>query len=276
MLNEHSEPDQYAPPRILCLSGHDPTGGAGIQADIRAVYSLGCHPLSLITALTCQDSHDVHAVHPQDPLVFRSQMMALIEDVRVDAFKIGLVGSIELLEEIISLLDLYPETPVILDPILAAGGGADLASDELLHGVREWLVPKALWITPNVPEARRLTGRSDLDACARDLLEMGVSHVLLTGTHDEGPEVINRWFGGRERLEWRWKRLPRHYHGSGCTLAASLAAAIARGLSPRDAAMQAQMHTYAALESGYPVGRGQWVPGFLDEQTVEKIWGSAE
>lgn len=251
----------HSPPVVLCLSGHDPTGGAGVQADTLAVQAFGCHPVTLITALTAQDSHDVHCVYPQDPLVFRAQAAILLEDVKIHVFKLGLLGSVEIAAEVIALIDRYPEAPVILDPILAAGGGADLASESLLQGVRELLVPRATWMTPNVPEARRITGLTDLDACAFKLLEMGAGHVLLTGAHDAGPEVINRWYGPDDRREWLWRRLPREYHGSGCTLAASVAAAVARGLPPEEVAFSAQAYTDSALERGYAVGEGQWVPG---------------
>lgn len=249
------------PPVILCLSGHDPTGGAGIQADIESVRAMGAHPATLVTALTAQDSRNVAGVYPQDPEAFMAQGLLLLRDFQVEAIKIGLLGSYKIARKVVELLDIAGPVPVVLDPVLAAGGGTDLAGDQLMTVLRQEILPKATWITPNVPEARRLTGRQDLAECADRLMRMGARNILITGTHEGGDAVINRWFGAHGVTEWNWPRLPHEYHGSGCTLAAALAAGLASGRGNSEAAIAAQSFAYASLEKAYPLGNGQWFPG---------------
>jgi hydroxymethylpyrimidine/phosphomethylpyrimidine kinase len=249
-----------SPPVVLCLSGHDPTGGAGIQADIEAVRAMGAHPATLITALTAQDSENVIGLYPQDPEALMAQGLLLLRDLNVAVIKIGLLGSQSIALKVAELIDAAGPVPVVLDPVLAAGGGADLAGDRLLSVIRHEILPKVTWVTPNVPEARRLAGRTLLEECAERLMTWGVRHVMVTGTHDEGASVINRWYGPQGVTEWGWPRLPHEYHGSGCTLAAALAAAIACGQGDAEAAYVAQSLTYGALKAAYPLGRGQWFP----------------
>lgn len=249
-----------SPPVVLCLSGHDPTGGAGIQADIESVRAMGAHPATLITALTAQDSENVVGLYPQDPDALMAQGLLLLRDLDVTVIKIGLLGSKSIALKVAELIEAAGPIPVVLDPVLAAGGGADLAGDRLLSVIRHEILPKVTWVTPNVPEARRLAGRTLLEECAERLMTWGVRHVMVTGTHDEGASVINRWYGSHGVTEWGWPRLPHEYHGSGCTLAAALAASIACGQGDAEAAYAAQSLTYGALKTAYPLGRGQWFP----------------
>ena len=259
-MNRTSSVPSKTSPVVLCLSGHDPTGGAGIQADIEAVRAMGAHPATLVTALTAQDSRNVVGVYPQDPEALMAQGVLLLRDFHVAVIKIGLLGSYKIAQKVAELIDMAGPVPVVLDPVLAAGGGTDLAGDHLLSVLRQDILPRVTWITPNVPEARRLAGRDDLAECAKRLMGMGVREVMITGTHDEGAAVINRWYGREGLTEWSWPRLPHDYHGSGCTLSAALAAGIACGLKDVEAAYAAQALTYAALESAYPLGHGQWFP----------------
>lgn len=248
------------PPIVLCLSGHDPTGGAGIQADIEAVRTMGAHPATLVTALTAQDSENVVSVYPQDPEELMAQGLLLLQDLKVAVIKIGLLGSHAIARKVVELIDAAGPIPVVLDPVLAAGGGSDLAGDMLLAVIRQDILPRVTWVTPNVPEARRLTGRLAIGECAERLMAFGAQHVMVTGTHDEGTSVINRWYGPEGVTEWPWARLPHDYHGSGCTLAAALAAGLATGRGNAEAAYAAQALTYGALKAAYPLGRGQWFP----------------
>jgi hydroxymethylpyrimidine/phosphomethylpyrimidine kinase len=245
---------------VLCLSGHDPTGGAGVQADIEAVRALGAHPCSLITALTAQDSENVVAVYPQDPESFLAQGLLVLKDLDVAVIKIGLLGSHLIARKVVELIATAGNVPIVLDPVLAAGGGADLAGDMLVSVVRQEILPRSTWVTPNVPEARRLAGCSDLTVCAERLMALGAKNVLVTGTHEESASVVNRWYGPSGMKAWEWPRLPGDYHGSGCTLASALAAALAMGDTADVAASKAQALTYQALKSAYPLGRGQWFP----------------
>ncbi|CAL1240466.1 bifunctional hydroxymethylpyrimidine kinase/phosphomethylpyrimidine kinase [Candidatus Methylocalor cossyra] len=249
-------------PVVLCLSGHDPTGGAGLQADIETVTRFGCHPCTVPTCLTAQDTRDVQRVLPQAAAEFREQIALVLSDLSIAAIKIGLLGSLEIARAVAEILDGAGGLPVVLDPVLAAGGGRSLADRALAEEIGRRLVPRALVVTPNHPEARALAGMADAEAGARELRARGCPHVLLTGTHgDEGsPEVVNRWYRAEGVEVYRWPRLPGSYHGSGCTLAAALAAGLARGWEMETAIRTAQRFTFEALERAWRPGRGQWLP----------------
>ncbi|MGZ8217733.1 bifunctional hydroxymethylpyrimidine kinase/phosphomethylpyrimidine kinase [Methylomagnum sp.] len=253
------------PPVVLCLSGHDPTGGAGIQADIETLWRLGCYPCTVVTALTAQDTHNVRRVIPQAADDFLEQARLVLADMKVAAVKIGLLGSVDIVRAVAEMLsDIGRETPVVLDPILAAGGGRNLSTDGLVADIKTQLIPRATVLTPNTPEARKLTGGDGPDECARALLALGCPNVLLTGTHEDGPDVVNRWYRDEGELSYRWPRLPDTYHGSGCTLASAVAAGLARGLPMADAIEAAQRFTWAALSRGFRLGGGQLLPNRLD------------
>lgn len=249
-------------PNVLCFSGLDPSGGAGIQADIEALFSAGCHCLPVVTALTVQDTRNALACHPVPPTLLIEQARAVLEDLPVAAIKIGLLGSIAAAEVIHSLLRDYPGIPVVLDPILRAGGGFDFSAQELRAAMRSLLIPLCTVVTPNTVELRLLTSAADSDdACANALLDLGCSHVLLTGTHADSTNVINQLYTPHQPpLRQEWPRLSGEYHGSGCTLAASLAAHLAHGLEVADAARRAQHYTWKALEAGRQPGHGQHLP----------------
>jgi len=253
-------PMKRKPPIVLTLSGHDPTGGAGIQADIETAARLGCYPCSVITALTVQDTHNVRKVLPQKAEDFLEQARTVLEDLPVAAIKIGLLGSVDIAYAVHELLKIAGDIPVVLDPILAAGGGTNLAGGALIEALRQTLIPRATVLTPNSPEARKLTGMKDLDGCARDLLNLGCPNILLTGTHEDDNEVINRLYRASGTKTYRWPRLAGSYHGSGCTLASAVAALLACGLDIEPAASKAQEFTWHALNYGFRLGGGQLLP----------------
>jgi hydroxymethylpyrimidine/phosphomethylpyrimidine kinase len=275
---------------VLCFSGHDPTGGAGVQADIETLSRLGCRPCTVVTALTAQDTTNVRTVLPQRKEDFLEQARLVIADLPVSIVKIGLLGSADIARAVIELLSQeLAGVRVVLDPILAAGGGQAMAREDLITVIRHALLPLSFVITPNIPEARCLAGGLESpDACAAELLRLGVQHVLITGAHGGEADVVNRLYhrqamiqdslsrregaGAREiesrfisaaalyTASWHWQRLPHEYHGSGCTLAAALAAGMARGLTLEEACRQAQAFTWASLETALNLGRGQWLP----------------
>jgi hydroxymethylpyrimidine/phosphomethylpyrimidine kinase len=248
-------------PVVLCFSGHDPSGGAGVQADIETLVSQQCHAASVITALTEQDTHNVKKLIPQRPDDIISQAATLLADLPVKAIKIGLIGHHDTAAAIHSILTSHPQIPVVLDPVLAAGGGAELASEKLIAAVTDLLLPCTAMLTPNSEEARRLTGLSDLHDCGLALLDKGCDYVLITGTHETSPAVCNQLFHDGRLLEtFTWDRLPASYHGSGCTLASAVAGLIAQGLDPFQAATEAQDYTWHALEAAYRPGQGQHNP----------------
>jgi hydroxymethylpyrimidine/phosphomethylpyrimidine kinase len=248
------------PPVVLSLSGHDPTGGAGLQADIETISRLGCYPCTVVTALTVQDTRNVRRVLPQPPEDFLEQARTLLADLPVAAIKIGLLGSVPIVRAVAELLAEMEGVPVVLDPILAAGGGRNLAGGGLIAEIKARLIPRATIVTPNTPEARKLAGKDDPDDCARELLRLGCPNVLLTGTHEDGPDVVNRWYGADGVMSRRWPRLPGSYHGSGCTLASAVAACLARGCSMETAVREAQRFAWEALNRGWQLGKGQFLP----------------
>lgn len=251
-------------PVVLSFSGHDPSGGAGVQADIETLVSHQCHSASVITALTEQDTRNVKKLIPQSPEAIIGQANTLLEDLSVDVFKIGLIGHHETAVAIYAILKQHPHIPVILDPVLAAGGGTELASERLIAAIIELLLPCTTVLTPNSQEARKLADLDDLDECGLELLDRGCDYVLITGTHESTPAVSNQLFhDGRCWETYTWDRLPASYHGSGCTLATSIAALIAHGLEPVQAVMEAQEYTWNSLNCGYQPGRWQHIPNRL-------------
>lgn len=258
------------PPQVLVFAASDPSSGAGIQADLLTLASLGCHPLTAVTALTVQDTVGVQSVHPTSAEVLEQQARTILEDMPVVAFKIGLLASVENVLAVAEIVGDYPEIPLIFDPVLASGRGDDLSGEEIISAMREMLLPQTTIITPNAPEARRLAESDEdesepsIDVCAERLIEMGAQHVLITGTHENTPEVINTLYGpeGVIRRD-RWERLPGSYHGSGCTLASAIAGCIAGGASVEDAVRDAQDYTWQTLKNGFRGGMGQFIPDRL-------------
>lgn len=266
MTNQRNDP---CPPLVLSFAASDPTGGAGIQADIMTITGMGCHPLTVITALTVQDSVGVEDVLPVDADYVIEQARCILEDMPVQAFKLGVLGSVENIGVIADIISDYPHIPVIVDPVVASGRGDELASEAMLLALREFILPQATIITPNTMEARRLAsnaGGEDYDEssmaeCAARLLEMGTEYVLITGSHASTPQVINTLYGAEGVLRADpWERLPGSYHGSGCTLASALASALAHGMDMLNAVFEAQGFTWQTLVSGFRPGMGQYIP----------------
>lgn len=250
-------------PIVLTISGHDPSGGAGIQADIETLLSLGCRPCSVVTALTEQDTGNVKKLIPQRAEEVISQVRTLLADLPPAAVKIGLIGSADIAVALKQVLTDHPAVPVVLDPVLSAGGGAVLADTALIEAIRTELLPLTCVLTPNSLEARRVAPGNlpDLDACGRALSNLCSGYVLITGTHEEGDEVVNTLYHGGEQIKsFRWPRLPHSYHGSGCTLASSIAAMLAKGIDPISAVEAAQEFTWNSLKAGFRPGKGQYLP----------------
>ncbi|TLD45355.1 MAG: Hydroxymethylpyrimidine/phosphomethylpyrimidine kinase [Accumulibacter sp.] len=239
--------------------------------------ALGCHPLSVMTALTVQDTLGVSSVVAVDADCVEEQARTLLGDMPVAAFKIGLLGSIENIAVVAGIVADHPALPLVVDPVLASGRGDELADDEMIGGLCKLLLPVTTILTPNSLEAHRLvhgTGGFDeagegddrlqptLADCAQQLLDLGCLHVLLTGTHANTERVINTLYRrgvGLVRSD-AWDRLPGSYHGSGCTLASAIAAQLACGLPVDDAVVAAQDYTWRALAAGFRPGMGQFIP----------------
>lgn len=256
------------PPVVLVFAGNDPSGGAGLAADILTLASLGCHALPVVTAITVQDTAGVQDYIVTEPDWVEDQARLLLEDMQVDAIKVGMIGSIENLTVIAEIASDYPEIPLILDPVLASGRGDTLAEEEMIRAMRELLLPHTMIVTPNSIEARHLASDDPdeqedlpLDVAAARLIECGCEYVLITGTHVNTPQVVNTLYTqlGRGASE-AWTRLPGSYHGSGCTLASAVAGLIASGADVPTAVKEAQEYTWQSLAKGFQPGMGQFVP----------------
>ena len=242
------------PPIVLTFAASDPTGGAGLQADLLTLGALGCHPLSVLTALTVQDTSGVEHLETIRAELVTRQARRVLAETEVAALKAGVLGSAENARAVAAIAREHADVPLVLDPVLASGRGDALASDAVLNAMLELLVPRATVVTPNTLEAKRLGG-------AQRLLELGARYVLITGTHEPSAEVINKLYdaGGLVR-EDRWQRLEGSYHGSGCTLASAIAAGLAKGRGVQDAVREAQEFTWRALATGFRTGAGKALP----------------
>ena len=253
-----------SPPIVLAFAASDPTGGAGLQADLLTLASLGCHPLSGLTGLTVQDTRGVESLLAIEPAWVAGQARRLLEDVPVAAFKLGVLGSAANARIIATILAEHPGAAVVLDPVLASGRGDPLADAATVQVLRAALLPRTTVLTPNSVEARRLAlagPDASLSECARELTKLGCKFVLVTGTHEPGAQVSNTLYDSRGAVRQdHWRRLPGNYHGSGCTLASALAALIAKGLGVENAVQAAQHYTWQALAAGFQPGRGQLLP----------------
>ncbi|RZA36640.1 MAG: hydroxymethylpyrimidine/phosphomethylpyrimidine kinase [Lysobacteraceae bacterium] len=238
-------------PTVLVFAGLDPGGGAGLAADIAAIGALGGHALPVATALTVQDNNRVHEVQPVDAGLILRQADALIDAFSIDAVKIGIPGSRENASAIARLLRQLraadPGLPVVLDPVLASGNGDALGRGDAVALLAE-LLPLATVLVPNLPEAAALGA-------------VPCEHVLLTGGHGQGDIIVNRWLrGGVEQRAWRMPRLPYSYHGSGCTLAAAIAARLALGDPMAQALEHAQDYCHQTLTHAFRIAPGQRIP----------------
>jgi hydroxymethylpyrimidine/phosphomethylpyrimidine kinase len=258
------------PPAVLSIAGSDSGGGAGIQADLKAFAACGVHGMTAVTALTAQNTVGVAAVHQVPAAFIVEQVRAVAQDIGVDAVKIGMLGTAAVVEAVDEALDiLRPATPVVIDPVMVSESGASLLDETARERLVRLLLPRATVITPNIPEARALASAggvsvevgSDPEALARALHRLGPQVVVVTGGHRE--EVTDVVFDGDELHRIGGERHPDGAaHGSGCTHSSALAAHLALGATPLEAAVRAKALASAAVEHGLTaIGRG---PGPVD------------
>ncbi|HTX45188.1 MAG TPA: bifunctional hydroxymethylpyrimidine kinase/phosphomethylpyrimidine kinase [Solirubrobacteraceae bacterium] len=239
-------------PRVLSIAGSDSGGGAGIQADLKAFAACGAHGMTAITAITVQNTVAVSAVHTVPPDVIVGQVGAVVDDIGVDAIKIGMLGGVATIDAVARALELVPDTvPVVIDPVMVAESGAVLLEPDARGALAERLLPRAAVVTPNVPEARMLTGLDEAGAevLARAVLALGPRAVVVTGGHrDEATDVF---YDGTRLVEIPGERYPDGAaHGSGCTHSSVLAARLAWGDDPLEAAKRAKAMASAAVRDG--------------------------
>jgi len=248
-----------APPRLLTIAGSDSGGGAGIQADLKAFARCGAHGMSAITAITAQNTVAVTGVYPLPPEAIVAQVRAVAEDIGVDAVKIGMLGTRETIDAVNEALDLVGEVPIVLDPVMVAESGGRLLDEEAEEALRSRLLPRVTVVTPNLLEARVLAGASEgaePDALARAIHALGPEVVVVTGGHRE--QAIDVFFDGERLVEIPGERYPEgSAHGSGCTHSSALAAHLARGEDPLEAARAAKQIASEAVRRGLrEIGEG--------------------
>ncbi len=249
--------------RVLIVAGSDSGGGAGIQADIKAVTALDGFAMTAITALTAQNTQGVFGVHPVPPAFIRQQIEVVMRDLGADAVKTGMLGDSATIETVCdALADFAPSVPLVLDPVMVAKGGHNLLAQDAVATLRQRLLPQAAVITPNLPEAEALSGMTirsvaDMRVAAAALLALGVPAVLLKGGHLEGDTLVDLLVTADGIEEFSGTRIrTRHTHGTGCTLASAVAAGLAQGMRLRDAVARARAYVRAAIAAAPGFGSG--------------------
>lgn len=248
-------------PIALTIAGSDSGGGAGVQADLRSFAAFGVHGTCAITAVTAQNTRRVAAIHVVPTTTLRAQLEAVLCDFRVGAIKIGMLATPALARTVAAVLSRCPRIPMILDPVLVATTGANLASTDLAAALRKHLLARADLLTPNIPEAERLLSctirtTKDMRAAAIALLDQGARAVLLKGGHLSGNEISDLLLTKHGEHWFHQKRIRGESHGTGCSLSAAIAAGIARGDELEVAVEQAISFVHTALAAGYKPGKG--------------------
>jgi hydroxymethylpyrimidine/phosphomethylpyrimidine kinase len=250
-------------PRVLSIAGSDSGGGAGVQADLKTFAALGCYGMTAITALTAQNTLGVRSIHPVPLSILADQIDAVVEDIGVDAVKIGMLHSAPTVQTVATALDRHQLRQVVLDPVMVATSGATLIDPAAVTSLVRELFPRALLVTPNLDEAALLVEQplrteADMEAAARRLLAMGARAVLLKGGHLAGDTVSDLLLAGGAQPVWL--RQPRiataNTHGTGCTLSSAIAASLALGADLEQAVRQASEFVRAALRAGAEVRTG--------------------
>ncbi|MDW3096431.1 MAG: hydroxymethylpyrimidine/phosphomethylpyrimidine kinase [Gammaproteobacteria bacterium] len=249
-------------PPILCFSGLDPSGGAGLQADIEAISSCGGHTLPIASCLTVQNSVQAFSVSAIDSSIIQQQASVLLDDLQVASCKIGVVPNEAVAFTIANILAQLPEVPVVFDPVFSASHGTDFSNMDTINAIRESLFPLTTVITPNFKELNTITDDScGVTTQARSLCELGPKYVLVTGADNDTEQVQNRLFSQEGmQAQYDWPRLPHMYHGSGCTLSSSIACYLGLGLDMHTAVEKAQHFTWQSLKDAQAIGSGQWIP----------------
>ena len=261
MTSPQAASDRVASGRVLIIAGSDSGGGAGIQADIKAVTMLGGFAATAVTAITVQNTLGVHGVHPLPVGLIRDQARAVLDDIGTDVIKTGMLGSVEVVEAVADILD-GAGVPAVVDPVMVAKGGASLLADAAIAAVRTRMVPRAALLTPNAPEAEALTGIAvtDLDGQRRAgeaLLAMGAGAVLMKGGHVPGDRVLDLLLTGHGETVLEGERVEtRHTHGTGCTLASACAAGLAKGEPMEAAVANAWAYVAEAIRRAPGLGQG--------------------
>jgi hydroxymethylpyrimidine/phosphomethylpyrimidine kinase len=252
--------------KVLTIAGSDSGGGAGIQADLKTFSALGCYGMSVITAITCQNTVEVTAVHPVPTEIIKKQMEAVLSDIGADAVKIGMLHSAEIIKVVAETLQQFNVRNVVLDTVMASKGGSKLLRDEAVDALKKYLIPISDVITPNIPEAEILLGRKinsieEMSEAVVDLAKFGSKFVLLKGGHLESEESVDILYEAKTQVFNHMEFLKidtKNSHGTGCTLASAIASYLATGLTVEESVFLAKTYIDMALDSGkdYVLGKG--------------------
>lgn len=254
--------------KVMTFSATDPTSGAGLQADILTLSSIGCYPLSVATGISVQDTIGVESLSAISAELVNDQARNILEDMTISVFKCGVLGSTENIRVVAEIAADYPKIPLIIDPVISSGRGDELLDEEMLEAMKDLLFPQAYLITPNSYEARRLIigekeifEEIDIALCADRLKLLGCDNILITGTHENTKQVVNTLFDSfGKSTPFYWERLPDQYHGSGCTLTSAIAGYLAQGLMLQTSVERAQYYTWQTLKHSFKPGMGQYIP----------------
>jgi hydroxymethylpyrimidine/phosphomethylpyrimidine kinase len=247
---------------VLTIAGSDSSAGAGIQADLKTFAALGVYGTSAITALTAQNTREVTAVHEAPAAFIAAQIDAVVQDLRPDAVKAGMLSSAAIIEVVADKLGQYALPNVVVDPVMVSKGGARLLREDAVEALVQLMLPLAGVVTPNIPEAEELVGYKvrtylQIHEAAREIHAMGPRNVVIKGGHREGETVVDTLFDGRDIHEFSGPRIhTTSTHGTGCTFGSAIAAYLALGESVRDAVALAREYLEGALLHAYPIGRG--------------------
>ncbi|MFN9833595.1 MAG: bifunctional hydroxymethylpyrimidine kinase/phosphomethylpyrimidine kinase [Phenylobacterium sp.] len=248
--------------RVLIIAGSDSGGGAGLQADLKAVTALGGFAATAVTAVTVQNTLGVSGVHPVPAEIVTAQARAVLDDIGADALKTGMLGDVAMVETVAAILDTVPGIPAVVDPVMTAKGGAALLAKEAMEAVRSLMIPRAWLLTPNAPESEALTGLpvrtpDDQRRAGEALLALGARAVLMKGGHLEGGRVVDLLITPSGETLFEAGRIDtRHTHGTGCTLASACAAGLAQGLTLEAAVARAWAYVQEAIARAPGLGAG--------------------
>ena len=266
MIGGESQPAELGAsrprPRALTIAGSDSGGGAGIQADLKTFSAFGVYGASVITAITAQNTVGVRAIHDVPADVVAAQIDAVMEDIGADAAKTGMLSSPEIIATVADRLKAHHVGPLVVDPVMVAKSGDRLLREDAVQALRELLLPLAAVVTPNAPEAGVLSGIAVVDVAtareaARRICDLGPGLVVVKGGHLDGDTSDDLVWDGRSFEVLSGRRIAtRHTHGTGCTFSAAIAACLARGLAPMDAAREARAYLQGAIEHSEPLGHG--------------------
>lgn len=255
-------------PVVLCFGGLDPSGGAGLQADIEAVAACGGHALPIATCLTVQNTAQAFKLSPTETQLIAQQAEALLQDTSISGCKIGVIPNSEIAVVVSEIIRQIPSIPVVLDPVFRASRGSTFCDQATIDTIIETLLPLITVTTPNVAELVALTSESEtLIARAIELCTLGTDYVLLTDADNPAPKVCNKLFNSQGLVkEFYWPKLPHAYHGSGCTLSSALACYLSMKFEVSMATNLAQEYTWQSLQNAQALGSGQRIPKRINAQ----------